>query len=130
MVSESTESVELIKALAERCRVPVAYQRFAGPDAHSADSGAAYVDVGCSSRRTRVQALARHALPLGVARLAFSRMDTVVLLAGARPHSRDTLLHAAVPFIDAIRPEPALHTVEPGSRHLDAVLDLIAKGRL
>jgi hypothetical protein len=126
VVSEYTESVELIRALAERCRAPMHYQRFAGPDTHLADAGAAYVDIGSWGHRTRVQALSRHVLHLSIARLAFARIDRVVLLANRRSHSAAVLADAVAPLVAGAEPAPPFHVVGPDGRaHLDAVLDLV-----
>lgn len=127
VVSEYTESVELVKALAERCRVPLNYQRFAGPDPYVADAGAAYVDLGWLGGRTRVQALSRHVLRFGIARQSFSRVDAAVLLANRRADSALALADAVAPFLAAFKPEPAFHVLGLNGRsHLDAVLDLVA----
>jgi len=126
VVSEYTESVDLIRVMAERCRVPMHYQRFAGPDPKAGDAGAAYVDLGSWGHRTRVQALSRHALHLSIARLAFARIDCVVLLAGRSAHSAAALYDAAAPLVAARDPAPPFRIVgADGRAHLDAVLDLV-----
>ncbi|HYF07469.1 MAG TPA: hypothetical protein VD970_07600 [Acetobacteraceae bacterium] len=128
VTSEFTESIELVRALAEHGRVPVNYQRLAGPDPHAADAGAAYVDVGSWGRRTRVQALSRHVLGLGIARFSFSRIDAVVLLANRRPESALGLQGAVGPFLGAVRPEPELHVFGlDGRSHLAAALELVER---
>lgn len=127
VVSEFTESVEVVKALAEHFRVPMNYMRFAGPDTHIADVGAAYVDLGWQGGRTRVQALSPLVLRFGIARLSLSRLDSVVLLANRRADSAAALAGAASPFIAGFRPEPAVHVLRlDGRSHLDAVLDFVA----
>ena len=128
VVSEYTESVELIKALAEHCRVPMNYQRFAGPDLHTGDAGAAYVDIGHWGHRTRVQALSRHVLGYGIARLAFARVDGVVLLLNRKPQSASALREAVAPFLSALHPEPEFHVVGLNGRsHIEAVFDIAAQ---
>lgn len=123
VVSEYTESVELIKALSEHCRAPMNYQRFAGPDLRTSDAGAAYVDIACHGRRVRIQALSRNVLRHTVARLAFARVDAVVVLLNRKPHSAAALNDAVAPFIAALSPEPAFHVVGLNGRsHLEAVL--------
>jgi hypothetical protein len=126
VVSEYTESVELVKALAEHCRVPMNYQRFAGPDLHTGDAGAAYVDIGYWGQRTRVQALSRHVLGYGIVRLALSQVDAIVLLPNRRPHSAAALHEVVAPFTAALEREPAFHVVGTGRSHLEAVLDIAA----
>jgi hypothetical protein len=127
VVSEDSESVDVVKALAERCGVPVNYQRFAGPDLHTGDAGAAYVDVPIGAARARVQALARHALGYGVVRLSFTRCDSVALLLHAPSHRAQALSEAVSSFASAFEPAPAIHVLDAvRGGQVQGVLELAA----
>jgi hypothetical protein len=128
VVGEYTQAIDLVRALAERNGAPMNYQRYAGPDLRHADAGAAYVDVPFAGRCTRVQALSRHVLDYSIARLAFERIDGVVLLTSGRKAGTTPLQEALAPFMASIERPASFHVAGPDSRsHLQAVLDVIAR---
>ncbi|TWO69374.1 BLUF domain-containing protein [Caenimonas sedimenti] len=109
LTSEDTESMDLIKAIADRARVPVTYQRFANGDLRSRDAGAAYADLPCDGYTTRVQALSRRALGNSLVRLSLQQMQRIVLLLGARARSAENLLEAVSALIAASPTPPQVH---------------------
>lgn len=125
VTSESTACVDLVKALAEHCRVPVSYQRIAGADSRIADVGAAYVDVGCGGR-TRVHALSRQVLAHDIVRLSLARLDAVVVLLPGRPRAGPSLEAVVQSFAQGMATSPAVRVVEPDRSPLDAVLEMLA----
>lgn len=89
LASEDNESVEMLRALAQRCGVRLAYQRHAGCDVRRADVGSAYADLPVSlSVVTRVIALSRRALEQPLACLASRELQHLVALVG--PNGRRT----------------------------------------
>lgn len=128
VTSEHTEAIELVRALADRLRLPVSYQRLAGPNPHAPDAGGAYVDIPARRLRTRVHALSRHVLGLEMTRLSFSRLDALVLLTGQRAEGALALRAGVTPFLRAFSPEPALHVAGLDGRPAQATLmDLVER---
>jgi hypothetical protein len=113
LTSEDTESVDLIKALADRQQVPVTYQRFANADLRSGDAGAAYADLPCAGYTTRVQALSRRALGNSLVRLSLLQMQSIVLLLGSRPRPAESLLAAVSSLLAASQTMPVVHLLGP-----------------
>jgi hypothetical protein len=75
-----------------------------------------------------VQALSRHVLDYSIARLAFERIDGVVLLTSGRKAGTTPLQEALAPFMASIERPASFHVAGPDSRsHLQAVLDVIAR---
>lgn len=116
LTSEDSESVDLVKALADRARVPVTYQRFANADARSSDAGAAYADLPCAGYTTRVQALSRRALGNSLVRLSLQQMQRIVLLLGSRPRPAANLLAAVSSLLAASPDRPEVHVMGPSSQ--------------
>ena len=157
ITSESGESVDLVKAMAERCRVPVLYQRFANGDGRNGDAGAAYADIGCAGSITRVHALSRQVLANSMVGLVLRHLHCLVLLVGHAPKPATFLAHAASAFLAGVPARPAIRFLGPdiaiarlaadalgpcgtgdlreivagvpGRSHVDALLDLIATPR-
>jgi hypothetical protein len=119
LTSEDTESVDLIKALADRAQVPVTYQRFADGDARSGDAGAAYADLPCDGFTTRVQALSRRALGNSLVRLSLQQMQRMVLLLGTRARPAEHLLGAVTSLIAASPEAPQVHLLGPAPELCD-----------
>ncbi|HSH92142.1 MAG TPA: BLUF domain-containing protein, partial [Ramlibacter sp.] len=127
VTSESTESIDLLKAIAERCRVPVAYQRFATGGVRSIDAGAAYADLGCSAAHTRIHALSRHVLANSLMLLSLRQVHGVLILHGSAGHSHAASRAEAVGrFVARFRNPPRVHAVPAGRGCVEALLDLIA----
>ena len=120
ITSELTESVDLIKSIAERTRAPVSYQRFADGEMRNGDIGAAYVDVACG-QMTRLQALSRRALDDSMVRLSLDRMQCLVLLLGNRPRATAKLIEAAAGFLVGMAAPPAVRLIGPCPKTCDAV---------
>lgn len=91
LTSELTEAVDLLKAIAEKSRVPVSYQRFADADIRKSDIGAAYIDLPGSCHTTRIQALSRAALASHMVAVGLAQTHCLVLLTGARPLAAERL---------------------------------------
>ncbi len=156
VTSEFNESVDLVKAVAERSRAPVSYQRFADGDPRMPDIGAAYVDTATGGQVTRLQAFSRRALEDGMVQLSLRRMHCLVLLLGNRPRPTTRLaattaaLLAGMPQRPPVRlVGPCLDTCDevaralscvpgldiasiragvPGRQRADAVLDMLSDG--
>jgi hypothetical protein len=109
VTSEYTESVDLIKVIADRSRAPVSYQRFASGDA--GEAGAAYVDVAGSGYMTRLQALSRRALDNSMIRLSLCGMQSLVLLTGHRPHHASRLATAVVGLLEGMAVRPNVRVI-------------------
>nr|WP_255553549.1 BLUF domain-containing protein [Caenimonas aquaedulcis] len=156
VTSEFNESVDLVKAVADRSHTPVTYQRFADGDPRNPDIGAAYVDTVAGGQMTRLHALSRRAMEDGMVQLSMRRMHCLVLLLGnrQRPTSRLAATTAEVLARMPTRPPirlvgPCLDTCDdvaralrgvaglniasiragiPGRSRADAVLDSVADG--
>jgi hypothetical protein len=113
VTSEYTESVDLVKAIAERGRSPVSYQRFADGDARNADIGAAYVDARVGGQVTRLQALSRRALEDGMVQMSLRRMECLVLLIGSRSAASARLAEAAASLLRTLPQRPSIKLVGP-----------------
>ena len=93
LASEDNESVEMLRALAQRCGVRLAYQRHAGCDVRRADVGSAYADLPVSlSVVTRVMALSRRALEQPLACLASRELQHLVVLVGPNGRRAEELM--------------------------------------
>ncbi|MEO7392642.1 MAG: hypothetical protein ABIU58_10735 [Ramlibacter sp.] len=112
VTSEFTESVDLIKSIAERTGAPVSYQRFADGDRRNADIGAAYVDVA-AGQMTRLQALSRRALDDAMVRLSMDRMQCMVLLLGNRPKATAKLVDSVVGLLKDMAVAPPVRLMGP-----------------
>ena len=156
VTSEYTESVDLIKAIAERRHSVVNYQRLADSNISNGDVGAAYVDVACANHVARVQALSRRALTNSMVKLSLHQMHCAVLLLGNRPQPAANLAASVANLVASIPTRPAvrvigpshqicssaaecfagmpdldiaeIHTAMAGLAQVDAVLNLIADG--
>jgi hypothetical protein len=109
VTSEYTESVDLIKVIADRSGAPVSYQRFAGGDA--GEAGAAYVDVAGSGCVNRLQALSRRALDNSMIRLSLNHMQSLVLLTGHRPHHAARLAAAVAGLLEGMAARPGVRVI-------------------
>jgi hypothetical protein len=113
VTSEFTESVDLIKVVADRGRAPVSYQRFASGDVRAGEAGAAYVDMAEGGHMTRLQALSRRALANSMIRLSLRNMQCLVLLTGTRPHHASRLAAAARDLLGDTAVCPSVRVVGP-----------------
>jgi hypothetical protein len=113
VASEYNESVDLIKAVAERFRARVAYQRFADADIRSGDVGAAYLDLGGEGRIIRVHALSRRALANSMVRLSLRNAQCVVLLLGTRSHPAAILASSVATILNTIPIQPSMNLICP-----------------
>ncbi|MEO5672571.1 MAG: hypothetical protein ABIR26_17945 [Ramlibacter sp.] len=128
ITSEYTESVDLIKAIAERTRAPVSYQRFADGEVRNGDIGAAYVDVA-NGQMTRLQALSRRALDDSMVRLSLERMQCLVLLLGNRPRAAAKLVETVADFLQQVPGAPAIRLIGPCRGTCDEVTEALAARR-
>jgi hypothetical protein len=113
VTSEFTESVDLIKVVADRCHAPVTYQRFASGDVRAGEAGAAYVDVAGTGHMTRLQALSRRALDNNMIKLSLENMQCMVLLTGTRPHHAARLAGAVAGLLQGMPVRPAVRVIGP-----------------
>ena len=113
VTSEFTESVDLIKVVADRCRAPVSYQRFASGNIRAGEAGAAYVDMAGAGHMTRLQALSRRALDNSMIKLSLDHMQCLVLLTGTRPHHAVRLAGAVAGLLEGMAVPPSVRVVGP-----------------
>ena len=113
VTSEFTQSVDLVKAVAEHEQADITYQRFADGDLRSGDIGAAYVDVSDRGRMTRLQALSRRALGNAMVVRSLQHMECLVLLLGDRPEAAERLAMAVSPLLAAMEVLPVVRLVGP-----------------
>jgi len=113
VTSEFTESVDLVKAIAQHYHAAVTYQRFADGDLRNGDIGAAYVDVEEASHVTRVQALSKRALGNSMVRVSLQYVQCVVLLLGARPDPAARLAVTLAELLSGMPVRPAVRLVGP-----------------
>jgi len=113
VTSELTESMELVKSIAERLRVPVSYQRFADGDTRNGDVGAAYVDIATEGQVTRLHAISRRALEHGMVRLSLQGMRCLLLLLGDRAGSAGRLSAATRNLLERFHEWPAVRLLGP-----------------
>lgn len=107
LASEDNESVEVLRALAQRCGVRLAYQRHAGADLRRADVGAAYADLPVSlSVVTRVMALSRRSLDQGLACLATLQVQQLVVLVGSSQRRTQELLQELAGLLRRLHTPP------------------------
>jgi hypothetical protein len=120
VISEATESVDLVRSLGERFSAPVTYQRFAGGAPRSADVGAAYVDLAGRGQVARVQALSRGSLADPLVRLSLRQLQGVLLLMGMRPLTAPALADDVVALLRdlALRPAVRLAANDPESSRM------------
>jgi hypothetical protein len=111
VTSEYTESVDLVRAIAEQHRSELIYQRFADGGLAGVDAGAAYVDVAHGSQMTRVQALSRRALANSMVRLSLQQTQCVVLLLGSRASSAERLATSVADLLAGMEVWPAVRLV-------------------
>jgi hypothetical protein len=111
VTSEYTESVDLIKVIADRFAAPISYQRFASGDIRAGEAGAAYIDVAGAGHMTRLQALSRRALDNSMIRLSLRDMQSLVLLTGHRPHHAARLAVAVANLLDGMAARPSVRVI-------------------
>ncbi|MCG2592900.1 hypothetical protein LZ009_08915 [Ramlibacter sp. XY19] len=111
VTSETTGSVELVRAIAEQYRGDVVYQRFAGGDLTGPDVGAAYVDLPHDGQVTRVQALSRGALDNSMVRMSLQQAQCLVLLLGNRGNAAARLAQSIVDLLAEQDVWPAVRLV-------------------
>ena len=125
VTSEYSGSVELVRAIAERPRGDVVYQRFAGGELSGADVGAAYVDLPHDGQVTRVQALSRGALDNAMVRASLQQAQCVVLLLGNRAPSAARLAGAIVDLLAEQDVWPAIRLVGACAATCEAAVQVL-----
>jgi hypothetical protein len=120
VTSELTESVDLVREIAEKRRTQVTYQRFADCDVRSGDIGAAYVDVNDGGPITRVQALSRRALSNGMVRTSLERMQCLVLLLGDPPGPAARLVAVVAKLLAGMKVLPSVRLIALSSEACSA----------
>ena len=126
VTSEFTESVDLVRAIAEQQRGDVVYQRFAGSDLFAADVGAAYVDLAHGGQVTRVQALSRRALDNTMVRMSLQQAQCLVLLLGNRAHAAVRLAAAVVDLLAELDVWPAVRLVGSDAEACESAAQVLA----
>ena len=127
VTSEFTESVDLVRAIADRHRTQVVYQRFAGGGLAGGDVGAAYVDVAEGGKMARVQALSRRALENNMVRMSLQQMQCLVLLLGNRAGSAAKLATAVADLLSELDVWPAVRLVGSSTEACAAAAEVLGK---
>jgi hypothetical protein len=126
VTSEFTESVDLIKVIADRYSAGVNYQRFASGDLRAADAGAAYVDVAEAGHVIRLQALSRRALEHSMIKLSLQNMQCLVLLTGTRPRHASRLAAAVLQLLADMPVRPSVRVIGPCPQTRREAADFLA----
>ncbi|MEJ5990025.1 hypothetical protein WG902_08505 [Ramlibacter sp. PS3R-8] len=114
LASEDNESVELVRAVAQRAGARLAYQRYAGGELTRGDVGAAYTDLpGARTAITRVQGLPRRALAKGVGLLGLGHVEQLVLLVGRERVRARAVMTETARLIRGLQRPPTIHLVSP-----------------
>ena len=123
VASEHSESIDLVRSLADRFAARVTYQRFAAGTPGSADVGAAYVDLPGPGHTTRLHALSRRSLAYPLVRLCLGQLHGMVLLLGERAEHARALGREAVELLRALGGQPPLRLAGSESETTRAALD-------
>ncbi|MBA2964102.1 MULTISPECIES: hypothetical protein [Ramlibacter] len=99
LASDDQSSIEIARRLAERCRRPLVYRRFADGEPGSNDVGTAYFDVAFRGRKLRVQAVARRAFGHELVHHSLRTPDRVALLVGDKARHAMELATGVVEFL-------------------------------
>lgn len=126
VTSEYTESVDLVRAIAEHHQAQVVYQRFAGSDLSAPDVGAAYVDLSHGGQVTRVQALSRGALDNTMVRSSLQQAQCLVLLLGNRAHAAERLAHSVIDLLAEQDVWPAVRLVGNCASTCESAVQVLA----
>jgi hypothetical protein len=126
VASDYNESVDLIKAVAERYGARINYQRFADSNVRSGDVGAAYVDVNDPEGIIRVQALSRRALTNSMVRITLRNTHGLVLLLGTRLQSITALAQGIASMLAACKARPPIRLIGPSDAICARAAELIA----
>ena len=111
LASDYNESVDLIKAIAERHGATITYQRFADSNVRSGDVGAAYVDVIDLEGIIRVQALSRRALTNNMVKITLRNTHGLVLLLGTRLQPVAVLASGIANVLAACKVRPPIRLI-------------------
>jgi len=125
VTSEFTQSVDLVRAIADKHRSQVVYQRFADGSMLGGDVGAAYVDVVEGGKVARVQALSRRALDNNMVRMSLQQMQCIVLLLGNRPQAAVKLANAVADLLAELDVWPAVRLVGSCPETCDAAAETL-----
>jgi hypothetical protein len=109
--ADDTRSIDLVRKLADRFRVPMVYQRFANSDLGTRDVGAAYVDLPIEGEPTRVQVLSRRALGHRMVHESLKGVEKLAVWLGPRPATAIELADSVAGFVQATATVPEIDLV-------------------
>lgn len=109
--ADDTRSIDLVKKIADRFRVPMVYQRFASSDLTTRDVGAAYVDLPIDGEPTRVQVLSRRSLGNRMVRDSLKGVEKLAVLLGPRPSAAIELADSVAGLVQAEPDVPEIDLV-------------------
>lgn len=125
--ADETRSIDLVRKLAERFRVPMVYQRFASSDLTTRDVGAAYVDLPIDQSPTRVQVLSRRALGHRMVRESLKGIEKLAVWLGPRPTTAIELADSVAGFMHAARTLPEIDLVAQSPEEAHSVGEYLAR---
>ena len=109
--ADDMRSMDFVRKLADRFRVPMVYQRFANSEIGTRDVGAAYVDLPIDGNPTRVQVLSRRALGHRMVRESLKGVQKLAVLLGSHPQVAIELADSVAGFVHALPDAPSIDLV-------------------
>src|SRR5438105_3743154 len=125
--ADETRSIDLVRKLAERFRVPMVYQRFASSDLASGDGGAAYLRVPSDHVPTRVQVLSRRALGHRMVRESLRGIEKLAVWLGPRPTTAIELADSVAGFMHSAPNLPEIDLVAQSTEEAHSVGEYLAR---
>ena len=111
LAADDQRSIEMARRLAEHCRRPLVYRRFAGADPGTADVGAAYFDLPLEGRPLRVQAVSRRAFSHSLVRESLGAAERIALLVGDQAGRATELAAGVAAFVQRAGTLPPIELV-------------------
>lgn len=121
LASDDHRSIEMTRRLAEHCRRPLVYRRFAGADPATADVGAAYFDLPLDARPMRLQAVSRRAFAHSLVHESLRGAERIALLVGDHPAKALELAAGVAGFVQRAGALPPIELVAQSPQAAGAV---------
>jgi hypothetical protein len=125
--ADDMRSIELVRQLADRFRVPMVYQRYANSDAGTPDVGAAYADLPMQGAPTRVHVLSRRALAHRMVRQCLRDVHDLTVLLGPRPATAIELADSVAGLVHSAPQAPSIHVVGESLETARSVTDYLSR---
>ncbi|HEY8050112.1 MAG TPA: hypothetical protein VIE63_13135 [Ramlibacter sp.] len=127
VAADDTHSIDLVRKLADRFRVPMVYQRFANSDLTTRDVGAAYVDLPIEGEPTRVQVVSRRALGHRMVRESLKDVHRLAVLLGSRPATAIELADSVAGFVDAAPRVPHINLLGESQETAHSITEYLCR---